>query len=136
MEHYSWMGSFLIAFITYLSTIEPNFSFWDCGEYISSAVKLEVTHAPGAALFQLVGAVVALFAFGDGQHYSLVINAMSALFSAFTILFLFWTITHLVRRLLNKEFENITIPKKLQPYLQEQLVLYVLHFRIHFGFQR
>ena len=45
---------FAIAFITYLSTIEPNFSFWDCGEYISSAVKLEVTHAPGAALFQYV----------------------------------------------------------------------------------
>ena len=60
---------FVIALITYLSTIEPNFSFWDCGEYISSAVKLEVTHAPGAALFQLVGAVVALFAFGDGQQY-------------------------------------------------------------------
>ena len=104
---------FAIAFITYLSTIEPNFSFWDCGEYISSAVKLEVTHAPGAALFQLVGAVVALFAFGDGQHYSLVINAMSALCSAFTILFLFWTITHLVRRLLNKEFENITIAEEI-----------------------
>ena len=104
---------FVIALITYLSTIEPNFSFWDCGEYISSAVKLEVTHAPGAALFQLVGAVVALFAFGDGQHYSLVINAMSALFSAFTILFLFWTITHLVRRLLNKEFENITIAEEI-----------------------
>ena len=57
--------------------------------------------------------VVALFAFGDGQHYSLVINAMSALFSAFTILFLFWTITHLVRRLLNKEFENITVAEEI-----------------------
>ncbi|MNK15380.1 hypothetical protein D3C87_335170 [compost metagenome] len=104
---------FAIAFLTYLSTIEPNFSFWDCGEYISSAVKLEVTHAPGAALFQLIGAVVALFAFGDGQNYSLVINAMSALCSAFTILFLFWTITHLVRRLLNKEFENITVAEEI-----------------------
>lgn len=98
---------FTIAFFTYLSTIEPNFSFWDCGEYISSAVKLEVTHAPGAALFQLVGAVAAMFAFGNGENYSVVINAMSALFSAFTILFLFWTITHLVRRLLNKDFEEI-----------------------------
>ena len=99
---------FAIAFITYLSTIEPNFSFWDCGEYISSAVKLEVTHAPGAALFQIVGAVAAIFALGKGENYSIVINAMSALFSAFTILFLFWTITHLVRRLLNKDFEEIT----------------------------
>ncbi len=99
---------FIIAFFTYLSTIEPNFSFWDCGEYIASAVKLEVTHAPGAALFQLVGAVTALFAFGNGENYSVVINAMSATFSAFTILFLFWTITHLVRRLFHKEFEGVT----------------------------
>lgn len=99
---------FAIAFITYLSTIEPNFSFWDCGEYISSAVKLEVTHAPGAALFQLVGAVAAMFAFGEGHHYSVVINAMSALFSALTILFLFWTITHLVRRMFNKDFSEVT----------------------------
>ncbi len=99
---------FVITFFTYLSTIEPNFSFWDCGEYIASAVKLEVTHAPGAALFQLVGAVAAMFAFGNGENYSIVINAMSALFSALTILFLFWTITHLVRRLLNKDFDEIT----------------------------
>ncbi|MCJ7936347.1 MAG: DUF2723 domain-containing protein [Chryseobacterium sp.] len=99
---------FVIAFFTYLSTIEPNFSFWDCGEYISSAVKLEVTHAPGAALFQIVGAVAAMFALGKGENYSIVINAMSALFSALTILFLFWTITHFVRRLLNKDFEEIT----------------------------
>ncbi len=53
---------FGISLLTYLSTIEPNFSFWDCGEYISSAVKLEVTHAPGAALFQVVGAVMGIFA--------------------------------------------------------------------------
>ncbi|WP_312089307.1 protein O-mannosyl-transferase family [Chryseobacterium sp.] len=99
---------FVIAFFTYLSTIEPNFSFWDCGEYISSAVKLEVTHAPGAALFQIVGAVAAIFAFGKGENYSIVINAMSALFSALTILFLFWTVTHFVRRMFNKDFQEIT----------------------------
>ncbi|MGZ5188120.1 MAG: glycosyltransferase family 117 protein, partial [Kaistella sp.] len=99
---------FAIAFITYLSTIEHNFSFWDTGEYIASAAKLEVTHAPGAALFQLIGAVAAMFAFGNGDNYSIVINAMSSLFSAFTILFLFWIITHLVRRLLNKEFNEIS----------------------------
>ncbi|EJL67469.1 glycosyltransferase family 117 protein [Chryseobacterium populi] len=99
---------FIIAFFTYLSTIEPNLSFWDCGEYISSAVKLEVTHAPGAALFQIVGAVAAIFALGKGENYSIIINAMSALFSAFTILFLFWTITHFVRRLVNKDFEEVT----------------------------
>ena len=99
---------FAIAFVTYLSTIEHNFSFWDTGEYIASAAKLEVTHAPGAALFQLVGAVAAMFAFGNGDNYSIVINGMSALFSAVTVLFLFWIITHLVRRLLNKDFNEIT----------------------------
>lgn len=99
---------FGIAFLTYLTTIEHSFSFWDTGEYIASAAKLEVTHAPGAALFQLVGAVAAMLAFGNGENYSIVINAMSALFSAFTILFLFWIVTHLVRRLLNKDFEHIT----------------------------
>lgn len=104
---------FVIAFVTYLSTIEPNLSFWDTGEYIASATKLEVTHAPGAALFQLIGAVAAMFAFGNGENYSVVINAMSALFSALTILFLFWTITHLVRRLLNKDFDQITIRQEI-----------------------
>ncbi|NML68997.1 DUF2723 domain-containing protein [Chryseobacterium sp. RP-3-3] len=99
---------FTIALITYLSTMEHYLSFWDCGEYISSAVKLEVTHAPGAALFQIVGSVASIFALGNEQNYAIVINAMSSLFSAFTILFLFWTITHFVRRLLNKDFEEIT----------------------------
>lgn len=99
---------FAIALITYLSTIEHSFSFWDCGEYISSAVKLEVTHAPGAALFQIVGAVASIFALGNVENYSIVINAMSALFSAFTILFLFWTITHFVRKILIKNSEEIT----------------------------
>ncbi|NIF06214.1 DUF2723 domain-containing protein [Chryseobacterium sp. Tr-659] len=99
---------FAIAFITYLSTMEHSLSFWDCGEYISSAVKLEVTHAPGAALFQIIGAVAGIFAMGNEENYSIVINAMSALFSAFTILFLFWTITHFLRRLLHKDFEQIT----------------------------
>lgn len=104
---------FGIAFITYLSTIERNFSFWDTGEYIASAVKLEVTHAPGAALFQLMGAVAAIFAFGNGQYYGLIINAMSALFSAFTILFLFWTITHIVRIMLKKELNQVSSSEKI-----------------------
>lgn len=104
---------FGIALLTYFSTMERKFSFWDTGEYIASAVKLEVTHAPGAALFQLLGAVAAIFAFGDESYYSLIINAMSALFSAFTILFLFWTITHLVRRILRKEMHELTISERI-----------------------
>ncbi|MDR1877804.1 MAG: DUF2723 domain-containing protein [Flavobacteriaceae bacterium] len=109
---------FLIAAVTYLSTIEPNFSFWDCGEYISSAVKLEVTHSPGAVFFQILGAVWAIFAFGDGSKYSVVINAMSAIMSAFAILFLFWTITHMARKVL---FLN-TEPKEYTNY-QKSIIL-------------
>ncbi|RXM53297.1 MULTISPECIES: DUF2723 domain-containing protein [unclassified Chryseobacterium] len=116
MKHWSFkkwntvLGWFLfsIALITYFSTMEHFLSFWDCGEYISSAAKLEVTHAPGAALFQIVGAVASIFAFGNSSNYSIVINAMSALFSAFTILFLFWTITHFLRRLLHKNLDDLT----------------------------
>lgn len=78
---------FGIALITYFSTMERKLSFWDCGEYIASAIKLQVTHAPGAALFQLIGATLSAFAFGNGQNYALIINGMSALCSAFTILF-------------------------------------------------
>jgi len=98
---------FVVAAVTYLSTIEPNLSFWDCGEYIASAIKLQVTHAPGAVFFQLIGAVVGMFAFGSAEYYSIAINAMSALCSAFAILFLFWTITHLAIIILNEKKENI-----------------------------
>lgn len=106
-------GVFAIALITYLSTIEPNFSFWDCGEYISSSIKLQVTHAPGAAFFQLMGALFAILAFGNPLHYSMVINSMSALCSALTILFLFWTITHLVRYLFHKKSDEVTSREQL-----------------------
>ncbi len=106
-------GVFGIALLTYFSTMERKLSFWDTGEYISSAVKLEVTHAPGAALFQLVGAVFAMLALGDGSNYALVINGMSALFSALTILFLFWTITHLIRRILLKQDGDLSKNEKI-----------------------
>lgn len=90
---------FLIGAVVYLSTMERKLSFWDCGEYIVSSAKLGVTHAPGAALFQLIGAVWSGLAFGDGTKYALAINSMSAICSALTIMFLFWTITHFVRRM-------------------------------------
>ncbi|MHA6697643.1 glycosyltransferase family 117 protein [Chryseobacterium sp. A321] len=106
-------GVFGVSLLTYFLTMERKFSFWDTGEYISSAVKLEVTHAPGAALFQLVGAVFAMFALGDGANYSLVINAMSALFSALTILFLFWTVTHLLSRIISKENATLSLNQQI-----------------------
>ena len=89
---------FAIASFTYLSTIEPTASWWDCGEYIATSYKLEVGHPPGAPFFQLMGRFFSLFAFGDVSKVALMINIMSGLSSGFTILFLFWTITHLARK--------------------------------------
>ena len=93
-------ASFLIAFIVYMITLEPTASWWDCGEYISTAYKLQVGHPPGAPTFQLFGRFFSLFAFGDTTKVAMMINAMSAFSSALTILFLFWTITLLARKLM------------------------------------
>ena len=90
---------FLIAAFTYLSTIESTASFWDCGEYIACVYKLEVGHPPGAPLFLLIGRFFSLFAMGDVTKVALMVNAMSALCSAFTILFLFWNITVFARKI-------------------------------------
>lgn len=90
---------FLVAAVTYLMTIGPSASIWDCAEFILSAHKLEVGHPPGAPFFMLVYNVVSQFT-SDPTQVAFYCNATSALLSAFTILFLFWTITHMVRRLL------------------------------------
>ena len=96
---------FLMATITYLLTIESTASFWDCGEFIATAFKLEVGHPPGAPLFMIISRVFTLLAFGNVAKAALMVNAMSGLASAFTILFLFWTITHLARRIVCKSNE-------------------------------
>ncbi len=90
---------FAIASAVYIKTSEPTASFWDCGEYISTAYKLQVGHPPGAPFFQMLGRFFSLFAFGDVSHVARMINTMSALSSGFTILFLFWTITILAKKI-------------------------------------
>ena len=95
-----WL-TFAIALITYTLTLEPTVSYWDCGEYISTAVKLEVGHPPGAPLFQMLGAFFAMFT-SDVTEIAKMVNFMSALASAFTILFLFWTITALSKKIVGK----------------------------------
>lgn len=90
--------SFFIALITYSLTVEPTVSFWDAGEYILTASKLQVGHPPGAPLFQMIGAFFSMFAFEPSQ-IGLVMNLMSAVSSAFTILFMFWTISLLLKKL-------------------------------------
>ncbi len=96
---------FGIASLVYILTSEPTASFWDCGEYISTAYKLQVGHPPGAPLFQMIGRFFSLFAFGNTAHVARMVNTMSALSSGFTILFLFWTLTMLVKKLAMKSGE-------------------------------
>ncbi len=90
---------FGIATITYLLTLEPTASWWDCGEYIATAYKLQVGHPPGAPLFQLLGRFFSMFAIGDASNTAMMVNVMSALSSSFTILFLFWSISMLAKKL-------------------------------------
>ncbi len=99
---------FAIASVVYLLTIEPTASFWDCGEFISTADKLEVGHPPGAPFFMLVARLFILLAGGNVEHVPTMVNAFSALCSGFTILLLFWTITHLGRKLIGVASENFT----------------------------
>ena len=74
---------FAIASLVYILTVEPTASFWDCGEYIATAYKLQVGHPPGAPLFQMIGRFFSLFAFGDTSQVALMINLMSAFSSSF-----------------------------------------------------
>jgi hypothetical protein len=96
-----------LATFTYCSTIEPTASFWDCGEYIATSYKLEVGHPPGAPFFLLIARFFTMFSMGDPAQAAMWVNVMSALSSSFTILFLFWTITRLAKKILSP-LENPT----------------------------
>ncbi len=105
---------FVIAAVTYLLTIEPTASFWDCPEFISQGFKLEVGHPPGNPIFMLAARFFVNFAGGDVSSVALMVNAMSALLSAATILLLFWTVTHLVKRLIVKDdAEGVSLTQML-----------------------
>jgi len=98
---------FAVAAFTYLMTIEPTASLWDCGEYIASAFKLEVGHPPGNPVFMVMARFFTLFAGGNTSNVAAMVNSMSALASAFTILFLFWTITHLARKIIIRTEDDL-----------------------------
>src|SRR4051812_15355161 len=91
---------FAIAFIVYWLTMEPTASYWDCGEFIAIAYKLEVSHPPGAPLFMLMGRLFSFLSFGDNTKVAYWINFSSVLAAAFTSLFLFWSITLFGRKLI------------------------------------
>mgnify|MGYP006284486983 CR=1 FL=1 len=101
-----WL-SFLVALIVYLLTIEPSVSLWDCGEFIASSYKLQIGHPPGAPLYMLIGRVFALLA-SDPANVAKMYNVVSAASSAFTILFLYWTIAHLLRKIFIKKESDHT----------------------------
>lgn len=95
-----WMV-FIIASFVYLTTMEPSVSFWDCGEFISGAYKLQVVHPPGAPMFLLIGRIFTLFA-SSPENVAWTMNALSAISSAFAVLFLFWTITALSKKIFSR----------------------------------
>ena len=101
-----WVA-FMIASITYILTAEPTASLWDCGEFITTSVGLQVGHPPGAPLFMIISRLFAIFA-PSPETQAYMINIMSALCSGFTILFLFWTITHLAKKVVVKKDEDYT----------------------------
>ena len=105
VNNISGWAIFVIASIVYLLTMEATGSFWDCGEFASSAYKLQIPHPPGAPLFILIGRLF-MIPFSNPNHAILGLNTMSALMSGFTILFLFWTITHFARKLIEKNDPN------------------------------
>ena len=106
-----WLAFFIAAFV-YCSTIEPTASFWDCPEFITTGYKLEIGHPPGAPFFMLTANLFSQFA-SDPTQVAMMVNMMSALLSATCILFLFWSITHLVRRLLIDKWEEMTLSKMI-----------------------
>ncbi len=95
-----------LATVVFLSTIEPTASFWDCGEFIASAYKLEVGHPPGAPFFMLLARLLMIFS--TPETAAVFANALSALSSSFTILFLFWSVTHLSKKLIQRESDSLT----------------------------
>ncbi len=104
---------FLVAAVTYILTLEPTASFWDCPEFITQGYKLEVGHPPGNPIFMLTARFFVNFAFGDVTKVALMVNLMSGLLSAGTILLLFWTITHLVKKLIVADTDTEVNPVKM-----------------------
>ena len=108
---FGWVA-FIIAAFTYCSTIEPTASFWDCPEFITTAYKQEIGHPPGAPFFMLLGNFFTHFA-SDATQVAKMVNTMSALLSAVCIMFLFWTITHLARKLIISDRKEMTTAKMI-----------------------
>ena len=110
INNFSGWIAFIISLIVYSITVEDTASFWDCGEFIAVSSKLEVPHPPGAPFYLLLGRFFSLFALGDNENIALAVNFLSVIASSFTILFLFWSITHLSKKIISpKNNKNIIL---------------------------
>ena len=105
LNNYTGWIVFLIATAVYVLTLEPTTSLWDCGEYITTAYKLEVGHPPGAPLFMMLGRLFTVFSGPESAAY--MVNLMSALSSSFTILFLYWSITMIAKKITLSDDGNL-----------------------------
>ena len=105
---FGW-ATFVIASLTYILTLEPSASFWDCGEFIACIFRMQVAHQPGAPLFTMIGKVFSLLSLGDNKKVAYFTNMSSALASGATIMFLFWSITALAKKMLIKAGEEISL---------------------------
>ena len=97
---------FAISLLVYTLTLEPTLSLWDCGEFLVSAYKMEINHSPGSPFFMLLGRIFSLFSFGNREHAAFAINMVSAVSSAATVLFLFWTISWLIRKIPGRKYPD------------------------------
>ena len=102
----------IFSFVVFSLTVEPTASYWDCAEYISTSAKLQVGHPPGAPLFQMLGAIFSTFAL-ESDQIAFAVNMMSVSSSALTILFLFWSISHLVKQIVSKH-QNISLTESFK----------------------
>ena len=129
---FGWVA-FVIAAFVYCSTIEPTASFWDCPEFITTAYKQEIGHPPGAPFFMLLGNFFTHFA-SDATQVAKMVNTMSALLSAVCILFLFWTITHLARKLIISDWKEMTTSKLIAIEASGMVGALIYTFRDTFWF--
>jgi len=110
---------FLVSLTVYLLSLEPTVSLWDCGEFIASAYKLQIGHPPGAPIYMLIARFFSLFAGNSTEKVALMVNALSAFASAFTIMFLYWTIVHLISKL----YTNLISQEQKELQLSQKLVI-------------
>ena len=113
LNNISGWVAFGIAMLVYVSTVEPTASFWDCGEFIACSYKLEVPHPPGAPLFLLIGRLFSMMAMGDTSEVAYWVNMLSVVSSAFSILFLYWSVTHLSGKILKVKKGEETLTEKI-----------------------